>query len=107
MQMIRHDDVGIDLDRWEGIAHRAPPRFRHQTRSRQLDGAVYNFTEDAGTILNADGHEIGTGRGVVEPFDPNRSPMALIHSSTSNDERSLWTGMLACRGKPRVYPVSH
>lgn len=75
VDVVWHNDVCIQFDRWEQISQPSPCADNALSKIVEQQFVLHDFPEQTLAIPNAYGHEIRAGLRVVEARQANRSTM--------------------------------
>ena len=75
VNMIRHNRIGIQPHMWKMSGNVQPTGGRNLTRNVQPHLSIYNFAEQTGPIMGADGHEIRPFPAVIKPGQTERTAL--------------------------------
>ena len=79
MDVVRHYDCLIQHDVREMMRYGMPTFGGHCSPSVQTHLSVSDVSEQTGTVMRADGDEIGPGLGVVVPLQANGAAVMNVH----------------------------
>jgi len=78
VEMIGHDDEGVEFQAGEAIWKRQPLRSGNFAKGSELNSAACHFTEKIGVIHRTHRHEIGSGSRIVVPCETEGFPLGQI-----------------------------
>jgi|CXWL01.1.fsa_nt_gi hypothetical protein len=98
MQVVRHDDEGVEFE-LRSQFRSSPPFFLNETTNRaELDFPVDDHSECQVPSVNDEGYEIGTGLAVVVVAESDGPPVPhLRHTTFPTSTNSTVTPNVAAR----------
>jgi hypothetical protein len=105
MEMIRHDDEGIQLDTGEMVRDGLPTLGNNFADRHELDHKFHDICEQAKAVARANRDEIGTRLGVIVVPEADRPAMTFGTLSHGIDAGTSYfaapsKSVYGCEGRP-------